>query len=307
VKTVKRLVPFMLALILLGPVASASPMTRPHRVTGPHIRTATSTPKRWEWLLRNSTTAGNPDIDFKYGNPTLSDFPITGDWNGDGKATIGVIRVDSRTHHLMWLLRNTNSPGNPDLVFAYGSASLDDIPVVGDWDADGSDTIGIVRPDPFDDHLTWMLRNSNSGGNPDITFSFGSAASGDNPGSGDWDGNNSATPGIVRPNLNNGHLTWLLSNSTSSNTFATFEYGSERLFDAPVAGDWNGNKSTTIGVVRPDSTSHLTWLLRNTNTAGNPDITFSYGSVRLGDIPQTGDWDGDTVHSETVGVARPTT
>jgi hypothetical protein len=296
---------------ILGVLSAASAATvTPRRppLTGPHLRTTAIHPNRWRFLLRNSTTAGNPDIDLKYGNPTLGDIPVTGDWNGDGKATIGVIRVDSKTGHLNWLLRNTNTVGNPDIQFAYGNANLNDIPVIGDWDGDGSDTIGVVRPDPDTDSLTWLLRNTNSAGSPDITFTFGSAASGDEPGSGDWDGNKTDTPGIVRPNVANSHLTWMLSNATSSSIFATIEYGNADLFDAPVSGDWDGNKTTTIGVVRPDgSTGHLNWLLRNTNSAGGPDIAFAYGNARLGDVPVTGDWDGDSVHSETVGVVRPTT
>ena len=34
-----------------------------------------------------------------------------------------------------------------------------------------------------------------------------------------------------------------------------------------------------------------TWLLRNSNTPGAPDITISYGGA--GDVPVVGDWDGN--------------
>ena len=50
---------------------------------------------------------------------------------------------------------------------------------------------------------------------------------------------------------------------------------------------------TTIGVYRPpftinNNTSAGQWLLRNSNTPGDPDIVFYYGGV--GDLPVTGHW-----------------
>jgi hypothetical protein len=53
--------------------------------------------------------------------------------------------------------------------FFYGVPS--DQFVIGDWDADGIDTVGIFRP-PI---ATVFLRNSNSTGPADETYPFGSA------------------------------------------------------------------------------------------------------------------------------------
>ena len=63
----------------------------------------------------------------------------------------------------------------------------------------------------------------------------------------------------------------------------TFTYG--QAGDIPVMGDWNGDGTHTVGVVRGNR-----WLLRNSNTAGNADIDFVFGKV--GDIPVVGDWEG---------------
>jgi endoglucanase len=53
--------------------------------------------------------------------------PVVGDWNGDGKVTIGVF--DSGGN---WLLRNSNSAGPPDITpFHYGL--LNWTPVSGNW------------------------------------------------------------------------------------------------------------------------------------------------------------------------------
>src|SRR5438132_13400614 len=56
--------------------------------------------------------------------------------------------------------------------------------------------------------------------------------------------------------------------------------------------------SVTIGVYRPSLSA---FLLRNSNTNGNPDISVTFGLE--GDIPLAGDWDGNG--SVTIGVYRP--
>ena len=57
-----------------------------------------------------------------------------------------------------------------------------DTAVVGDWDGDGTDTIGVYRPS----NCSFYLRNSNSSGPTDIIVTYGAA--GDVPLVGDWDG-----------------------------------------------------------------------------------------------------------------------
>ena len=56
----------------------------------------------------------------------------------------------------------------------------------------------------------------------------------------------------------------------------------------------------TIGVYRP---STLSFQLRNSNTAGPADINTSFGIA--GDLPITGDWDGNGI--DDVGIFRPGT
>lgn len=42
-----------------------------------------------------------------------------------------------------WYLRNTNSSGIGEVNFAYGDVG--DVPLGGDWDDDGTDTVGVAR------------------------------------------------------------------------------------------------------------------------------------------------------------------
>ncbi len=65
-------------------------------------------------------------------------------------------------------------------MFIPGYGIEGDAPVTGDWNGDGTDTIGVYRGGTF------FLRNTNDSGFADLTFALG--IPGDAPISGDWDG-----------------------------------------------------------------------------------------------------------------------
>jgi peptidoglycan/xylan/chitin deacetylase (PgdA/CDA1 family) len=111
----------------------------------------------------------------------------------------------------------------------------------------------------------------------------------DRPIAGDWDGNGTITPGVVRGN------TWYLRNSNASGPpDITFAYGGPS--DRVVVGDWDGNGTWTPGVVRGNR-----WLLRNANSSGVQTVpTVTYGGPA--DRVITGDWDGNGTF--TPGVIR---
>src|SRR5262249_7778025 len=150
------------------------------------------------------------------------------------------------------------------------------VPVVGDWNGDGIDTIGVVDPTTG----TWYLRNENSPGAPDIEpFRYG--APGWTPVVGDWDGDGVTTIGVV-----NRQGRWYLKtqNSPGAPDIAPFAYGAPGW--KPVVGDWDGDGKTTIGVFDPAGK----WYLRNSNGPGAPDLgPFPYGSATW--VPVAGSWD----------------
>jgi hypothetical protein len=223
-----------------------------------------------QWLLRNSLTGGEANITFRYGSADRGDFPVFGDWNGDGTKTPGVRRANQ------FLLRNTNSGGSAQISFGYGIGA--DIGIAGDWDGNGTDTVGVVRF-RSDGRFQWLLRNSNSSGFADITLNYGRAET-DIPVVGDWNGNGVDTVGVVRLQPD-GHLEWLLRNTnTSGGATLGAVYGLAP--DLPVVGDWNDDGSDTIGVVR-----NRQWLLRNSATTGNAQLSFNYGAGADNEFPLT--------------------
>jgi Rv2525c-like, glycoside hydrolase-like domain len=212
--------------------------------------------------LKNSNTSGFADVAINYG--LAGDYPVVGDWDGNGTTTIGIYRNGS------FYLRNSNTIGYADAVFPFGEPG--DQPIAGDWDGDGIDTIGVYR------NGTFFLRNENSAGAPDASFSLG------NPGdvgiAGDWNGDRKDTTGVFRPS--NGALYLKNTNATG---FADIQINYGLPGDKPVTGDWNNDGIDTIGVYR-----NGTFYLRNANTIGYADIVFALGIP--GDMPIAGNWDG---------------
>ena len=88
-------------------------------------------------------------------------IPVAGDWDGDGTDGVGYYCYNSTVCPAgTWNLRQTASAGAPDIgpfVFWTGSGSY---PVVGDWDADGDDTVGVKNGS------TWSLNYQNDSSLP---------------------------------------------------------------------------------------------------------------------------------------------
>jgi len=100
---------------------------------------------------------------------------------------------------------------------------------VGDWNEDGVDTVGLYNPN----NGVFYLRNSNTTGVADVTFTYGPAGAGWVPIVGDWDGDGVDTVGLYNP----AGATFFLRNSNSVGTAdVTFGYGVPG--DQPVVGKW---------------------------------------------------------------------
>jgi lysophospholipase L1-like esterase len=164
------------------------------------------------------------------------------------------------------------------LSFTFGATGWK--PVVGDWNGDGTTTVGVYNPA----NASFYLRNENSGGTPDAgAFQFG--AGGWEPVSGDWSGSGTSGVGVFDPST----ATWYLRNETSGGApdAGSFQFGAPGWI--PLAGDWTGSGHTGVGVYDP-STS--TFYLKNTAGPGAPDYVFQFGApgwqVTAGDFTGMG-------------------
>ena len=141
------------------------------------------------WILDtngNGVFEQGVDQTFAFGG-VAGDLPVVGDWNGDGRSKIGLFRDG-----FFWILDyngngtidNVNQPGG-DQAFAFGGLQ-GDVPVVGDWNGDGTSKVGVFR-----DGFFWVLdANGNhlfdgTGPGQDFAFAFG-GLQGDKPVVGKW-------------------------------------------------------------------------------------------------------------------------
>ncbi|MEU5808697.1 transglycosylase family protein [Streptomyces sp. NPDC047718] len=153
-------------------------------------------------------------------------------------------------------------------VVEFGNTPM--VPVVGDFDGNGSDTQSAYDPTTSTFYLT------NSGNTAQSTMVFG--VPGSRPVLGRWDGGTDQI-GVYMPETGKFHLR---REDGSVTAFAFGNGGDWR----PVAGDWDGNGTETVGAYDP-STS--TFYLRNSLSAGGADETVVFGNPN--NIPITGDWD----------------
>jgi hypothetical protein len=176
------------------------------------------------WYARNSNTAGAAHSTWAFG--AAGDQAFCGDWDNDGIDTVGIRRGITN----MYRNSNSNGPvdlacnwGNPgDVTFAgnWDGSSWDSIAlkrsaqyfmsnfhcgesswsfsystasykvVAGDWDNNGTDTIGTFGGGFF------YLRNSNSCCTANYTYPFG--VSSDRPAAGNWFNNGPSSVAVIR-------------------------------------------------------------------------------------------------------------
>jgi hypothetical protein len=163
------------------------------------------------------------------------DLPVVGDWTGTGQKRRGVYRPATRRWYF-----DLNGDGDFDrcrtdrCTKAFGAAG--DLPVVGDWNGNGKDKIGVFRPSTG----KWILDLNNSRTvnkcRYDLCiFSFG--LPGDLPVVGDWNGDGVDKVGVFRPSTGewfldfNGNETW-----DGCDVDACLFFG--QAGDLPVVGKW---------------------------------------------------------------------
>jgi hypothetical protein len=211
---------------------------------------------------------------------------VSGDWDGDGTDTIG-----SFTNGV-WKIRNANFPlvvlPPPFGAITVNFGATGDLPVVGDWDGDGIDTVGVFRPS-----IGQFVVTDSTGSNPSFVSSvtkvnFGIA--GDLPIAGDWDGDGKDSVAVYRPSVGQTFFTNADISVKSVNPITLNPGVDLTAFlgiaeDLPVSGDWNGDGVDSLGLWRPSTAQ---FFLSDDNANLRP--TFIFGQT--GDQPIVGDWDG---------------
>jgi len=211
------------------------------------------------WNVYDLGDQDNP-LDFYFGQP--GDIPFMGDWNGDGTATPGLYRQSDGYVYL----RNSNTQGTADYEFFFGDPG--DAPLVGDWNGDGKDTVSIYRQSEGRVYVVNAL-GADGGGLGAAAMSFGFGNPGDQPFTGDFDGDGIDTIGLHRGSTG---FVYFRNSLTTGVADLSFFYGDPG--DQIIAGDWDGDGDDTVGVYRP---SDGMVYLNMSNSAGTADWTAYVG------------------------------
>ena len=172
--------------------------------------------------LRNTNTQGIADVKFFFGDP--GDIPLAGDFNGDGCSTVSVYRPsESRVFVINRLGSEDSGLGAAETSYVFGDPG--DNPFVGDFDGDGTDTVGLHRESTG----YVFFRNSNTEGVAEVDFFYGDA--GDRLVAGDWTADGISSPAIFRPVQGKFYLRYA---NSQGNADEDFVYGGSLM--NPVAG-----------------------------------------------------------------------
>jgi hypothetical protein len=209
--------------------------------------------------------------------------------------------------------------------FTFGSKSVQfgldtDIPIIGDWDGDGKDEIGVFRPSDDKGISKFYLVTRNwtdlrdEAWAADVCVDFGPYPT-NVPITGDWDGDGHDDIGGFNPENNIFYLYKLdlEAEPPSAESYKDVPFGATR--DIPFIGDWDGDSKDELGMFRspypvkkPETNAFycdrkLTGdqhELGDLGTDGKPK-PYTYGDI--GDYPVIGDWDGDG--DDDIGIYRP--
>jgi len=216
-----------------------------------------------------------------------------------------------------WIL--ADGEGNPSIRALFGVSGA--IPVVGDWNGDGTAKLGVF----YDGSWFLDLNGDRHWGKEDLWARLGQP--GDRPVTGDWDGDGKTDIGIfgaawagdhrairsepglpdatnhiaaaskaryknIPPEPEQATSGWRTLKRTALGKFRkdlidhVFLYGDEKF--TPVTGDWNGDGVSNIGIFY-----NGTWYL---DVDGDGQWSTADKAITLGqpgDIPVVGDWNGD--------------
>ena len=161
------------------------------------------------------------------------DLPVASDWNGDGKAKVGVFR--NGTWYLDYNGNGAWDGCSIDRCYINSFGQAGDLPVAGDWNSDGKAKVGVFRSG------TWYLDYNGNGAwdgcgiDRCYVGSFGQA--GDWPTAGDWNGDGKAKVGVFRAGTwyldYNGNGAW---DGCSIDRCYVDSFG--MTGDLPIAGPW---------------------------------------------------------------------
>lgn len=208
------------------------------------------------WHVLMSDVVNHWSDAYKWG--TKVDWPVCGDFDGDGVSDFAVFRTTTGR----WYINGTQ--GNL-IVQKWGIPG--DVPVPNDFDGDGLADFAIFRKNGW-----WAVKPSS--GAPGEKIKWG--ISGDIPVPGDYDGDGKTDYAVFRPKSNKWYI-----NATTAGIFQK-KWGVSG--DIPVPADYDGDGITDFAIYRSGW-----WVIEYSTTSTKVVIKWGVS----GDSPVPGDYDGN--------------
>ncbi len=233
------------------------------------------------------------------------DFPVPGDYDGDGLGDIAVYRggTGSSPDSVFYILRSSDGG-----VQALQYGVVGDQAVARDYDGDGRTDPAIYRRGPTPaSQAVWWIRLSSTGTDMVVPFgTTGDSASADTPVPGDYDGDGKFDIAVYRfGNASNPPNSFIIRQSSDGAVTAT-QWGNFTT-DWVVPGDYDGDGKFDLAVARtgPSGNSPMDWWIRRSSAPSAPvgPVTFGLSS----DFPVQGDYDGDGRADLAIYRPGPTT
>ena len=171
------------------------------------------------WFYRSATMQGGPITYVPWGQN--GDFPVPGDFDGNGSADFGIQRGNAGAGNF-WIRLST---GAVQPVQTFGTSS--DLVLPGDYDADGKTDLAVARGSGG--QIIWFWRPSGGGADQQVTWGLSAT---DFPAQGDYNGDGRTDVAVWRGSASANQSAFYVQ-ATGSGAITIFALGSQG--DYPVA------------------------------------------------------------------------
>jgi hypothetical protein len=208
----------------------------------------------WYWLT--SGTGYNPAnaVGKQWGNQTQGDVPLVGDMDGDGKSDLVIWRANTGTW--FWLTSSSGYSYASAHGIQWGNPGLGDRPILGDFDGDEREDLGVWRASTGT--WFWLTSSTNYSYAAARGIQWGNSGLGDMTFTGDTDGDGKSDLIVWRPTSG----TWFWLTSSTGYSYATAgvkQWGNQGAGDVPMIGDFDGDGKADFAVWRAPSGTWF-WL-----------------------------------------------